>query len=100
MNDKNYVAYLEAAVLSLLGARPHPNRCFMGVDSTHKPTYRFEFDPANLREEIRRHRNAAEPECPGEDCKACSGEYYYTHFNRPCDCDVSERHQNKPKERK
>ena len=37
-----------------------------------------------------------EPECPGEDCKACSGEYCYTHFNQPCDCDGYERHVDKP----
>lgn len=100
MNEKNYVAYLEAMVLSLLNARPYENRAFLGIDSTHKPTYRVECLPVEIRAEIARRRNAAEPEFPGEDCKACSGEYCYTHFNQPCDCDVSERHENKPKERK
>lgn len=33
--------------------------------------------------------------CPmtGEpDCKRCSGEYCDFHFDRPCDCEVCERH--------
>ncbi len=41
-------------------------------------------------------RFADEPECPGEHCQACSGEYCWTHHISPCDCDVYERHIDKP----
>ena len=36
-----------------------------------------------------------EDRCPqtGEyDCTRCSGEYCETHTDRPCDCDVVQRH--------
>lgn len=30
--------------------------------------------------------------CQGEDCSKCSGEYCEQHFDKPCNCDVVERH--------
>lgn len=35
---------------------------------------------------------ALELACP-EDCPMCSGEYCERHFDRPCGCDVVDRHR-------
>jgi len=35
-----------------------------------------------------------DPECPGQECSRCSGEYCDVHITDPCDCDVAARHAN------
>jgi hypothetical protein len=43
-------------------------------------------------ERLDEHGEPLPPNCTGEGCSKCSGEYCERHFDKPCDCDVIDRH--------
>jgi hypothetical protein len=43
-------------------------------------------------ERLDEHGEPLPSNCTGEGCSKCSGEYCERHFDKPCDCDVIDRH--------